>query len=306
MKFSVTIPAYKRRFFRECLESILQQSYKDFEIVIVDDASPEDLRSIVLEYSDDRIRYYRNEDNCGAVNVVDNWNKCLDYAIGEYLICMGDDDILQPWCLEEYAKLIEKYPGLGVYHAYTEVIDEKGDFKNVTVARPEYESVYSFIWHRWEGGRNQYIGDFLYDIRLLRENGGFYKLPLAWASDDITACVAAMNKGIANTQKVCFCYRKNSLTISNSGNSTIKLEAIAAEEEWYKNFLDKQPQDLQDIKFHKCIVNNLLTHFRGRRKQTLLEDFAGRSVFRVFYWIPKLKRYKLSFSLILIAAIKSR
>ena len=156
MFFSVTIPAYKAKYFKECIDSILAQTYSDFELIIVNDASPEDLDSIVSSYSDSRIRYYINEKNCGAVNVVDNWNKCLEYAKGEYIICMGDDDRLLPNCLEEYVKLMEKYPGLGVYHAWTEIIDEKGEYKNMTDARPEYESVYSLIWHRWKG-RSQYI-----------------------------------------------------------------------------------------------------------------------------------------------------
>ena len=65
MKFSVTIPAYKARFLKECIESILAQTYKDFELIIVNDASPEDLTSIVKSFNDPRIRYYINELWCG-------------------------------------------------------------------------------------------------------------------------------------------------------------------------------------------------------------------------------------------------
>ena len=73
--------------------------------------------SVVKSFTNARIRYYVNEKNCGAENVVDNWNICLGYARGDYVICMGDDDKLLSTCLKEYAKLIERYPGLGVYHA---------------------------------------------------------------------------------------------------------------------------------------------------------------------------------------------
>lgn len=144
MRFSITIPAYKKSYLSEAIESCLAQSYRDFELIIVDDASPEDLASVVNSFTDSRIRYYRNEKNYGAVNVVDNWNRCLEYAQGDYIICMVDDDKLLPCCLDEYSRLIEKYPGLGVYHAWTEIIDENGDFNNITAARCEYESVYSF------------------------------------------------------------------------------------------------------------------------------------------------------------------
>ena len=212
MKFSVTIPAYKAAYLKECIESILAQTYTDFELIIVNDASPEDLTSIIHTFNDPRIHYYINEKNCGAINVVDNWNKCLSYATGDYVICMGDDDKLLPICLEEYKKLIEHHPNLGVYHAWTQIIDENSNIVRIQEKRPEFESVYSMMWGRWSG-RIQFIGDFLFDRKILLRNGGFYKLPLAWASDDITAYIAAQNTGIANMQVPGFQYRVNSLTV---------------------------------------------------------------------------------------------
>ena len=124
MKFSITIPAYKQKYLYEAIESCLAQTFKDFELIIVDDASPEDLKSEVDKFQDTRIRYYRNEKNCGALNVVDNWNICLGYATGDYVICMGDDDKLLPNCLEEYFKLINRYPNIGLLHGWTEIIND--------------------------------------------------------------------------------------------------------------------------------------------------------------------------------------
>lgn len=80
MKFSVAIPAYKRRYLYEAITSVLSQTYQEFELIIVDDCSPEDIKSVVDQLTDGRIRYYRNERNCGAENVVDNWNICLNYC----------------------------------------------------------------------------------------------------------------------------------------------------------------------------------------------------------------------------------
>ena len=190
MRFSITIPAYKAKYLRECIESILSQTYSDFELIIVNDASPENLTSIIETFNDSRIKYFINTKNCGAVNVVDNWNKCLAYAKGDYIICMGDDDKLLPTCLEEYDKLINKFPDLGVYHAWTQIIDENSNIVRLQEMRPEFESVYSMMWGRWSG-RIQFIGDFLFNRKRLIKNGGFYKLPLAWSSDDISAYIAA-------------------------------------------------------------------------------------------------------------------
>ena len=94
MKYSILIPAYKAKFFYECLDSALNQSFKDYEVIILNDASPEDLDSIVGTFHDNRIRYYKNEVNVGAINVVDNWNTLLSLAKGDFVACIGDDDKL--------------------------------------------------------------------------------------------------------------------------------------------------------------------------------------------------------------------
>lgn len=241
IKFSITIPAYKTKYLSEAIDSCLNQNYVNFELIIVDDASPEDVWAIVEPYlKDDRVYYYRNERNCGAIDVVDNWNICLSYCSGDYVICIGDDDKLLPNCLDEYYNLIIKYPGLCVYHAWTEIIDENSQFFRLQEPRPEWESALSLMCNRWMG-RVQFIGDFCYEINSLRNEGGYYKLPLAWGSDDITAIRAAEEKGIANTQKVCFQYRQSRYTISqNSKFADIKVSSIEDEFRFYSVFIQKQ------------------------------------------------------------------
>lgn len=218
MKFSITIPAYKQKYLSEAIESCLAQTYQEFEVIIVDDASPEDLKSVVDKFDDTRIRYYRNEKNCGALNVVDNWNICLSYATGDYVICMGDDDKLLPNCLETYASLMEKYPNLSIYHGLTEIIDENSEVSNIQEARPEREGVFSMINGRLRNHRLQYIGDWAMSRERLNQMHGYVKKPMAWGSDDLTAYQLALQNGVANSQIPIFQYRVSSLTISNSGH----------------------------------------------------------------------------------------
>lgn len=306
--FTIAIPAYKKTYLHEAIDSCIDQTYKNFEVVIVDDASPEDLFSIVSQYSDSRIRYYRNEKNCGAINVVDNWNICLSYAKGNYIICMGDDDKLMPNCLEEYVKLMKKYPNLGVYHAWTEVINEKSNFSTIQQPRPEYETALSIAWNRWNGRDKQYIGDFCYDINILRQDGGFYKLPMAWGSDDISAIRAALHKGIANTQVICFQYRVNSQTITKTGNSKIKIKAIIHEKEWFENFILELENNAilseNDCKFLICIKKELHKHFYNKICHEMLLDLKTEpSAF--IYWLRKASTIGINPKSVCICMIKA-
>ena len=305
MKFTIAIPAYKAKFLDECIVSILSQTYDDFEVVIVNDASPEDLISIVNKFNDSRIRYYANDKNCGSINVVDNWNKCLSYAKGDYIICMGDDDRLLPDCLNNYVKLIETYPGLGVYHTWTEIMDENSNVIAMQEPRPIFESVYSMMWGRWKG-RLQFIGDFLFECKRLRANGGFFKMPLAWASDDISAYIAAQASGIANTQIPGFQYRVNSLSITKSSNALIKMEAILLEENYYNEFLLKLPDktNVTDGVF-RLMLKKYQTKFIQKKKIfTISEDIKG-NYFHSLKYIKERKHFKIDLSIIVLALIKA-
>ncbi|MCQ2112370.1 MAG: glycosyltransferase [Bacteroidaceae bacterium] len=294
MKYSVTIPAYKSKFLKECIDSILAQTFEDFEIVIVNDASPEDLDSIVNQYTDPRIRYYVNEKNCGAIDVVDNWNKCLQYAQGDYIICMGDDDMLAPNCLEEYNTLMEKYPNLDVYHTRTMMVDENSQFCDLQEERPEYESVYSMIWHRFMKARIQFIGDYLFKTSALRDAGGFYKLPLAWESDCVTSYIAANNKGIANTSTPIFYYRQNRSSITNSQNVRIKMDATLQFEQWLHNFLEYQPKDNFDNKYWTLIKRDVGGRIKHNKIYMIGDDIKCSHLSSIIYWLNNRKRLGLS------------
>lgn len=289
IKFSVTIPAYKGKYLSEAIESVLSQTYSNYELIIVDDHSPENLKSIVEQFSDPRIRYYRNDKNCGAINVVDNWNICLGYCTGDYVICMGDDDILLPCCLEEYTKQIEKYPAANVYHAWTQIIDERGNIKEVLEPRPDIETFFSLTYYRWKG-RRQFIGDFCYSVEHLRFNNGYYRIPLAWGTDDITAARASLNGGIVNTTRPCFAYRESSVTISNSTDHTIiKLESSIVEKNWYNGLLstiDENKLNRSDLWFFSKIKEMLDFCFVRKMTSEILKDIHS-NIFNLFFWVRK-------------------
>ncbi len=307
-KFSVTIPAYKAAYLAECIESVLRQTFDDFELIIVNDCSPEDLDSIVKQFDDPRIFYYKNAKNCGAIKVVDNWNICLSYATGRYLICMGDDDCLKPICLAEYDRMIEKFPNLGLYHAMTEIINENSEVIDVQHTHPQWESVYSMMWHQWNGRRCEYIGDFLFDVNRLRADGGFYFLPLAWDSDEISAFRAASVGGVANSQIPIFQYRKSSLTLSSSSNLDIKMKAYKLAFKWYDDFLSIKPAgDELTLLHYSLLVRDLYIRKQKAYEHNMINAFKTTSLFQFIKYMYSLhEEYDLSYKIIVLSYLKGR
>lgn len=296
MTFSITIPAYKARFLDEAIKSVIAQTYQDWQLVIVDDCSPEDLKGIVEPYlADSRVEYYRNEKNCGAVDVVDNWNICLSHCTGDYVICMGDDDRLLPCCLEELSKTIDKYPELNVYHLQTEIIDESGKIIETLEERPEREDVLSLMTKRWEG-RKQYIGDFCYSRKHLNAFGGYYPLPYAWGSDDITLFRAALPSGIANVSRTGFQYRENQYSISLAHNDAEKVATVLLQREWYqKAFAELIPQGV----FPKTDIQNALNSMNGFVRGLIIghikRDLKQGGVHKYWYWLWNYPKQVLSY-----------
>jgi glycosyltransferase involved in cell wall biosynthesis len=303
MKFTIGIPAYKAAFLEECIQSILDQTYQDFELVIVNDASPENIDAVVKSFNSPLIRYYTNEKNFGAENVVDNWNKCLGYAKGDFFILMGDDDKMSPNYLSEFNKLIEKYPACGVYHCRTMVIDENSNIIKLTDPRPEFETVYDTILQRIEEKRMFFISDYVYRTSTLRANDGFYKLPLAWGSDDISCYIAARENGIAHTNIPLFMYRRTSQTISTGGNINIKMDSALAEEQWLMEFLKTDPVDKFDKIIRQTILLTVRMYSQKKKIRTIYSSDEVNPILLFWKWYKQRKKYRLTVDELMYAAM---
>jgi glycosyltransferase involved in cell wall biosynthesis len=102
---SVCIPTYQgAEFLAACIASVLNQSFREFELIIVDDCSTDDTVQVAQRFDDSRIRLYRSSTNGGAEA---NWNTCLGYARGKYIKFLPQDDLLSPDCLSSQVMVLE-------------------------------------------------------------------------------------------------------------------------------------------------------------------------------------------------------
>lgn len=116
MKFSIIIPCYKvEAYIRECLDSVLAQKIDSWEAICTDDGSPDGTGAILDEYAarDERIRVIHQQ-NAGLSAAR---NAALEVAKGEWLLYLDSDDVLSPWALETYVKMMEKYPQADILRA---------------------------------------------------------------------------------------------------------------------------------------------------------------------------------------------
>ena len=109
-KVSVIIPNYNHaRFLRQRIESVLGQTYQDFEVILLDDCSTDESRSIISEYAKNpRVRIEFNETNSGST--FKQWNKGVRLARGEYVWMAESDDYADERLLERLVKVLDEEP----------------------------------------------------------------------------------------------------------------------------------------------------------------------------------------------------
>ncbi len=124
MTVSVCIPTYNSaKYIRECIESVLAQSYTEFELVVSDDASTDNTLDIVQSYTHPRVRIHRLEHNMGLAF---NLNHAASLAQGKYLKFLCHDDLLEPRCLETQVATMERNAALSMMTSSVRYIDSAG------------------------------------------------------------------------------------------------------------------------------------------------------------------------------------
>jgi glycosyltransferase involved in cell wall biosynthesis len=116
MTFSVLLPTHDRLdLLRNAVETVLRQDYQDWEVVVSDNASGEDVEGYVAQLGDARVRYVRTP---AFLPVTDSWNYALQAARGDYVLMLGDDDGLLPGYFRSLREVVEGHdrPDL-VYHS---------------------------------------------------------------------------------------------------------------------------------------------------------------------------------------------
>jgi len=143
LKVSVVIPAYNHeRFIGPAIESVLQQSMQDFELIIVDDGSTDNTAAVIHSYKDKRLRYFHQE-NQDAFNTI---NRGISLATGEFIAILNSDDI---YTLDRLQRMLDAQESTGAVCLITDVIPVSDEGKEFTDP--------AFGWNIWhQKNRNFY------------------------------------------------------------------------------------------------------------------------------------------------------
>lgn len=218
-RVSIGMPVYNgERLVRRALESLLAQSFTDFELIICDNGSTDETQGICLEYAskDQRIRYYRNDIQIPPIS---NFNRVLSYATGEYFMWAAHDDKWAPSFVEYLVQMLDDNPRAVL--AFSHFANIGDDNKLMRSFRENWKDVFSrskfwqFAFMTLSDELMTQKANHIYGLirrAALLECGGMVSLPdMSYAGEDILTLLRLLIKWeFAITDQVLFYYRARS------------------------------------------------------------------------------------------------
>lgn len=215
-KVSVIMPSYnKEKYIAAAIESVLNQTFKNFELIIIDDMSNDRSVEIIQMYPDKRIRFFQNDENIG---ISQNRNRALDLAKGEYIALLDADDISTNIRFEKEVEYLDNHPDIDVVFGEFLEIDEEDNIKEtyfVPMKNPAYIKARLMVQDIIPNGSCMYRKNFV-DQHNIRYRDGYLGMDdyLFWVECSLYGSITGLSE--------LFLYWRNT---KNNGTNTYKYSA---------------------------------------------------------------------------------
>ena len=304
-KVSVLMPVHNsEKYLREAIDSILNQTFVDFEFLIIDDYSTDNSLQIVQSYNDPRIRLFRNETNMG---IACSLNKGLELAKGEYIAPMDADDVAVIDRFTVQVDFLDNHLSIGIVGSAIEAIDEQGrPFRIVTKPFTDAE----IRWHLLL--RNPFTHSaVMLRRKLIEKNRLFYDRQFETVQDyDFWSRLLLLTKG-ANISQVLLRYRVHpksstklnrqqqlrghdkiavrtinqycpSISLSSENVSRLRMLFVAKTDE--EVYLDKWRAD--DIRIFLSLYHSFQEELNNISERDMLREAVAMEALRMLFRFP--------------------
>lgn len=241
---SVLMPVYNGEpFLGQAIESILLQTFVDFEFIIINDGSTDRSAEVVQSYDDSRIRYFENEYNIGLTRSL---NRGLSLVQGPYIARMDADDVSLPQRLARQVDFLDAHPNVGVVGTAMQIIDENDKTHRTWHSLTTHEALrwclclYDPIAHPTVLMRRQVV-----------EQVGGYRVEMVTAQDyDLWRRLSKVTQ-LANLPNVLFCLRRHKTNVTTVRLAEHRQNRVKVSHEAISEFLGRDVS----IDTVRCIWN---------------------------------------------------
>ena len=276
-KVSVIIPSYNHdKFVRESIQSVLDQTYQDFEIVITDDGSRDNTVEEIKKFKDKRIRLFVLEENKGAVYAT---NHCIQKAKGEYVTLLNSDDAYYPDKLEKQVKYLDTHPDIAAVFGFAQAMDSDSKeiipnfdyFEPVNLNRTSDEWVKTFYYRG-----NLLIHPTIMIRRKVYDDIGLYDYRLAQMPDFIEWLKLSFKHNFYVMPEKLIKYRTHRTNTSSTARKGVK-DRLSFE---YRFLLEQYYENVKDFDlFNKIFPEFKRTNIFYREDKSLLKFLLALAIF---------------------------
>lgn len=292
-KVSILIPVYNREsIILETLSSAINQTYKNIEVIVVDNKSTDNTFSIIKDFSrkHPNVKAFQNEENIGPVR---NWQRCLGYAEGEYAKFLWSDDLIAPTFIEKTLPFLTNHEDVGFVFTGTEIFNNETGMKRKAyfIGKTGIYDTKKFIEGSLLGGPFPVSpGNALFRRKDLEKNllidvpnkiNSDFKMH-AIGNDVLIYLLTAKDYprfAFVNEALSYFRYHKYSITVSSNIDTCLFLYNIAKAFFVENNIIDEQLKN----KFNTMLMISFLRYRNSRIIKRLRDYYNTYTDFRIDY-----------------------
>lgn len=263
-KITVLMTVYNgEKYLKEAINSILNQTYRDYEFLIVNDGSTDSTREIIKSYQDSRIYLVDNEQN---IRTPKSLNRGLKMAKGELIARQDADDVSLPERLEKQISFLERNQEIALLGSWYIEIDENG--KQLR----EYKLPCENIQISWDSIFYCPFSTVVFRKELILNNVGYFDESIKYGEDWEFYSKIARTYKVANIGEYLIKYRIHSQSVTSSYGSIIHDENSRIRTTNYGNYIELDP--LNKIEVHNKTVNNMHSMLFMDGKNLLSEEIG--------------------------------
>ena len=216
---AIVIPAFKGAFLKRTLASLADQTNKDFNVYIGNDAGDKEIDSIVQNFTSQlSIQYKYFSDNIGGRSLVKQWERCLALTQDEeWIWILPDDDYADAGCVELFYSYVSQFD-FDVFRFNVKFVTADEKIFKTNPPLQQVQSAYDSLMEKLSFTRPSTVAEFIFNKNKFKQTG-FTEIPMAWGSDDLLWFLMGRPKGIYGTNDAFVYLRQSHLNISNNYSS---------------------------------------------------------------------------------------
>ncbi len=227
MKIGILIPTYNRKnYLVQSLGSVLQQTYRDSEVIVIDNVSTDGTAEFMASVSDPRVSYIVNEKNIGMIGSINKGIKLYSDAV-EWCTILSDDDFLDKDFIKNLLQAVISLNAKSIIHSHRIFIDQHGNTIKEAVYSPAEETAMNYIKMRAFGKRETYLTGVMFNRKAFNEINGYPVFLTGLATDDaFIFALSLKDRLVYNQSSVAFIRIHDEAESRLAADGILKLQTL--------------------------------------------------------------------------------